>query len=94
MPQPETNSHRYERRPYEARPTQPRPPETVLAEDKVIVERKVYLITRRENVRGQFLRIIEANADGSPTMRTNQIIVPLPGVADLAAAIAKHIPPA
>ena len=77
--------------PLRERPFTPRPPETILAEEKVIVERKSYHISRRENARGQFIVISEERlpvpTDSPGFRKSNRIIVPVSGLADFIQAI-------
>jgi hypothetical protein len=58
---------------------QPRPPvnEDTLKTDKVQIERKTFVFTLKENVRGRFLRITE-DVGG----RRDTIIIPAPGLED------------
>ena len=57
----------------------PRPPinEDTLKTDKVQIERKTFVFTLKENVRGRFLRITE-DVGG----RRDTIIIPAPGLED------------
>lgn len=57
----------------------PKPPvaEDVIRTEKIQVERKMFILTLRENPRGRFLRITE-DVGG----RHNSIIVPAPGLED------------
>lgn len=59
--------------------SQPRPPvnEDTLKTDKVQIERKTFVFTLKENVRGRFLRITE-DVGG----RRDTIIIPAPGLED------------
>lgn len=58
---------------------QPRPPvnEETLKTDKVQIERKTFVFTLKENLRGRFLRITE-DVGG----RRDTIIIPAPGLED------------
>ena len=72
----------------------PRPPETILSEEKVTIERKTFRVSRRENARGQFFVISEERAP-SPTddplrpPRSNRIIIPSVGIENLIQAMKK-----
>jgi hypothetical protein len=59
--------------------SQPRPPvnEDTLKTEKVQIERKTFVFTLKENVRGRFLRITE-DVGG----RRDTIIIPAPGLED------------
>ena|SRR5579862_3916272 len=70
------NSH-YCERPVYAPASKQAPPEETLHSGKVTVERKLFLLTLKENARGRFLRITE-EAKG----RRNTIIVPSTGLED------------
>jgi len=66
--------------PYEERaPRQPRAPvnEDTLKSVKIQVERKIFVLALKENVRGRFLRITE-DVGG----RRDTIIIPAPGLAE------------
>ncbi len=66
--------------PYGSRPQgAPRPPvnEDTLKSDKVQIERKVFLVSLKENPRGRFLRITE-DVGG----RRDTIIIPATGLED------------
>lgn len=97
------NYHSNQRRPYGHQPYSPqprpfiqRPPETILAQQKLIVERKSYHISKRENQRGQFFVVSEERA-ASPhdrpgiEPRRNRIIIPHDGISDFLAAFQKVI---
>ena len=55
----------------------PRREETTLRTERIQVERKQFIFTLRENVRGRFLRITE-DVNG----RRDTIIIPAPGLED------------
>lgn len=78
--------------PHQPRPFTPRPPETILAEQQVIVERKNFHISKRENARGQFIVISEERAphpNDPPGFRpkSNRVIFPTGGVEDFVKAL-------
>ncbi len=88
--QPNTNHHHNERsnlapRSYhgEPRPYTPGPPEDVLDQTTLNIERKTFVIKRCQNVRGSFMRVIEEG--NSP--KKNAIIIPLDGLADFIKAV-------
>jgi hypothetical protein len=70
-----------ERSPYGSRAYgyAPKPPvnEDTLKTEKIQIERKTFILTLRENVRGRFLRITE-DVGG----RRDTIIIPAPGLED------------
>jgi hypothetical protein len=86
--QPSNNYHGHQPKPYTSRP-----PDTILAEASIIIERKRYLISRRENVRGAFLVITEERAPHPDNFNRapfrNKVIVPLAGLSDFTLAIQK-----
>lgn len=65
------------RPPYQPQYAPQRPPDETLAEDKLVLEYKTFLLSLRENSRGRVLRISEA-ANG----RFNTIMVPASGLDD------------
>lgn len=90
----ERPNHIHQRKPYFQRPLTPRPPETILAEQKLIVERKSFHISRRENERGQFIVISEERVPGpndQPGLprKSNRVIIPADGRADFIQALLK-----
>ena len=78
------------RQPYHRPNTGAPPPEDVIAEQEIIVERKRFEISLRSNSRGQFIRVIES---GVMSTRRNSIVIPLAGVANLITAIEHVLPP-
>jgi hypothetical protein len=70
----------FARRPYGQSPYgQPKPPvqEDTLKNETIQIERKAFIFTLKENLRGRFLRITE-DVGG----RHDTIIIPAPGLAD------------
>jgi len=75
--------------PYGHRPNeQPRPhvAEDTLKHGQVMIERKTFVLTLRENPRGRFLRIIEGGGG-----RHETIIVPESGLAEFQKVIAEMV---
>jgi len=73
----------YYRGPYPPRPKPPLPEET-LKSAELQVERKLFVLTVKENPRGRFLRITEET-----TRTRNSIIVPESGLAEFAKVLAE-----
>ena len=73
------NRHgRFQNRPRgEPRYSQPPPDEEILHSETLQIERKTFVFTLKENVRGRFLRITE-DVGG----RRDTIIIPAPGLED------------
>jgi len=69
-----------------------RQPETILAEEVIIVERKKFTVRRCMNERGPLIRISEEpatpNPSGPPPRRLS-IVIPLGGVGKFAQALAR-----
>lgn len=74
-PSPYGHQHHHQHRSF----GQPRPPvnEETLKTEKVQIERKTFVFTLKENLRGRFLRITE-DVGG----RRDTIIIPAPGLED------------
>lgn len=84
--QPVTNHHRNERSNlarYEQRPYIPGPPEDVLDQTRLHIERKNFTIKRCQNPRGSFMRIVE---EGNGPKK-NAIIVPIDGLPEFILAL-------
>ena len=87
-----TNRESYNRfdehQPYDLRPIRagkhgkPRIEETTLHVQEVVIERKVFKIAMKENMRGTFMRITEDNPK-----HHNTLIIPEDGVKDFLAAV-------
>jgi len=66
------------------RPARVRPPETVLAQEELAVERKKFKLSLRQNDRGRFVRVIEECGGVH-----NTVIIPVDGLAEFIGALQK-----
>ena len=81
----------YGRQPYgtrEFRDFKPKPRivETTLSQSEVVIERKIFTLTLKENPRGRFLRIIETSGS-----KYCSIIVPVAGMKDFQRLLADMV---
>ena len=59
----------------------------LIGSEQVDIERKTFVVARRQNARGDFLRVTEWS--GEHKGRPNTIVVPASGVKNLAAAMVR-----
>ena len=81
----------YGRQPYDSRQyrdfnPKPRIVETTLKQSEVVIERKIFTLTLKENPRGRFLRIIETSGS-----KYCSIIVPVAGMKDFQKMVADMV---
>jgi hypothetical protein len=81
----------YGRQPYDLRQhrdfnPKPRIVETTLTQTELVVERKIFTLTLKENPRGRFLRIVESSGS-----KYCSIIVPVGGIKDFQKMLAEMV---